>query len=130
MCSSDLDKGFEFSDQQFDGIAVAAEKYLVDGMFTKESIRKGLIDIIGADNTDKMYEVASEQKIREDIKNVASKVTKSTRVTRSGINARLIPFTKRLLAITDPGQLEKALDGLSSEQFAIYERELDKKMKK
>ena len=116
------DKGFEFSDQQFDGIAVAAEDYLVDGKFTKESIRKGLIDIIGADNTDKMYEVSSEQKIRDNLKVAASKVTKSTRITRSGIHARLVPFAKRLLTISDPDELEKALDGLSTEQYAVYKK--------
>ncbi len=123
-------KGFEFSDEQFGGIAAAAEDYLVDGMFTKESIRKGLIDIIGADNTDKMYEVSSEQKIREDLKSAASKVTKSTRITRLGINAKLDSYTKRLLAITEPDELEAALDDLNTQEYAIYKKARDRQQKK
>lgn len=123
------DKGFEFSDEQFDGIAAAAEDYLTDGKYTRESIRKGLIDIIGADATDKIFEVSSEQKIRGELKDATKKETKSVRITSKGISAKLVPFSKRLIAITEPDELEAELDKLSPEEFAIYERDLKKQKK-
>lgn len=122
-------KGFDFSDEQFDGIAAAAEEYLTDGMFTSEAIQKGLTDIIGADAVSKLYETGAEQKIREDLKTTVSKVTKSTRVTRTGIRARLSPYMDRLLTITEPDELETALDELNPEQYAIYKQKLARKNK-
>ena len=121
------DKGTVFSDTQWDTIAEVAEEYLDDGKYTKESIQKSLIDILGADAAGKLVEVTSEQKLRKDIKTAAAKVTKSVRVTRSGVNAKLVPFSKRLLAITDADVLDKELSKLSPEQFAMYEKELAKK---
>jgi hypothetical protein len=119
-------KGFVFSDEQFDGIAAAAETYLDDGMYTQEAMRKGLIDIIGAPATDKLYQIGSEQKLREEIKDATVKVTKSVRVTRSGVNAKLVPFTEKLLSITDGDMLERELEKLTPEQFAIYKTEAKK----
>ncbi len=116
-------KGFVFSDEQFDGIAAAAEEYLTDGKYTQEAMRKGLIDIIGAPATDKLYQIGSEQKLREEIKDATVKVTKSVRVTRSGVSAKLVPLTKKLLAITDGDVLERELEKLDPNQFAMYKVE-------
>ena len=118
-------KGFVFSDEQFDGIAAAAEEYLDGGMFTREAMRKGLIDIIGADNTDKLYQVGSEQKLRDDIKKAAIKTTKSVRVTRSGVSAKLTSLTGRLMKIKDGDVLKRELRKLSDEQYAMYKKERD-----
>jgi len=124
------DKGFDFSEADWKTIAKVAERdFLVDGKYTSESIRKSLIDILGADATDKMYQVGSEQKLRQDIKDAATKVTKSVRVTRTGVSAKLSSFTQRLMAITDGDVLERELDKLSSEQYSIYKEER-KKLKK
>ena len=119
------DKGFVFSDAQFDGISAAAEEYLDGGMFTVEGMRKGLIDIIGAPATDKMYQVSSEQKIRKEIKTAAMKATKSVRVTRSGVNAKLTSLTDRLMKIKDGDVLKKELRKLSDVQYAMYKKERD-----
>ncbi|NHZ84998.1 MAG: hypothetical protein GWP19_03855 [Planctomycetia bacterium] len=119
------DKGFVFSDEQFDGIAAAAEEYLDEGMFTREAMRKGLLDIIGAPATDKLYEVGAEQKIRKDIKGAVVKVTKSVRVTRSGVSAKLNSLTERLMNIKDGDVLKRELRKLSDEQYAVYKRERD-----
>lgn len=118
-------KGFDFSDEQFDGIAAAAEEYLDGGMFTQEAIRKGLIDIIGADATDKLYQVSSEQKLRKEIKDTAMKVTKSVRVTRSGVSAKLTSLTERLMNIKDGDVLKRELRKLSDPQYAMYKKERD-----
>jgi hypothetical protein len=114
------DKGFDFSDEQFDGIAAGAEAYLHQGMFTREAMRKGLIDIIGADATDKLYQVGSEQKLRKEIKDSAVKVTKSVRVTRSGVSAKLTSLTERLMNIKDGDVLKSELRKLSDTQYAMY----------
>ena len=119
------DKGFVFSDAQFDGIAAAAEVYLDGGMFTIEAMRKGLIDIIGAPATDKLYQVGSEQKIRKEIKDAAIKVTKSVRVTRTGVSAKLTSLTDRLMKIKDGDVLKRELRKLSDEQYAMYKKERD-----
>ncbi|NHZ84878.1 MAG: hypothetical protein GWP19_03245 [Planctomycetia bacterium] len=119
------DKGFAFSDEQFDGIAAAAEEYLDGGMFTREAIQKGLIDIIGASATDKLYQVSSEQKLRSEIKDAAIKVTKSVRVTRSGVSAKLTSLTDRLMNIKDGDVLKRELRKLSDEQYAMYKKERD-----
>lgn len=119
------DKGFAFSDQQFNGIAAAAEKYLDEGMFTREAIQKGLIDIIGAPATDKLYQVSSEQKLRKEIKDSAIKVTKSVRVTRSGVSAKLTSLTDRLMNIKDGDVLKRELKKLSDTQYAMYKQERD-----
>jgi len=118
-------KGFVFSDAQFDGIAAAAEVYLDGGMFTVEGMRKGLIDIIGADATDKLYQAGSEQKIRKEIKDAAMKVTKSVRVTRTGVSAKLTSLTNRLMKIKDGDVLKTELRKLSDVQFAMYKKERD-----
>jgi hypothetical protein len=117
------DKGFDFSDEQFDGIAAGAEAYLDGGMFTREAMRKGLIDIIGADATDKLYQVGSEQKLRKEIKDSAVKVTKSVRVTRSGVSAKLTSLTERLMNIKDGDVLKSELRKLSDTQYAMYKKE-------
>ena len=119
-------KGFDFSDEQFDGIAAAADEYLVDGMYTSEAIQKGLTDVLGADIVSKMYGTSAELKLRDDLKTTASKVTKSTRVTRSGTSARLVPLVTKLLAITEPDELEAALDLLKPEEYVIARKALEK----
>lgn len=124
------DKGFVFSDEQFDGIAIKAEKYLNEGMFTREAMRKGLLDIIGADATDKLYQASSEQKLRKEIKTAAMKVTKSVRVTRTGVSAKLTSLTERLMNIKDGDVLKVELKKLSDEQYAMYKQERDLLRKK
>ena len=124
------DKGFVFSDAQFDGIAAAAEKYLDGGMFTVEGMRKGLIDIIGAPATDKLYQAGSELKLRKEIKTAAMKATKSVRVTRTGVSAKLTSLTDRLMKIKDGDVLKTELRKLSDVQYAIYREELKRKNKK
>lgn len=119
------DKGFDFSDEQFDGIVAGAEAYLDGGMFTREAMRKGLIDIIGADATDKLYQAGSEQKLRKEIKDAAIKVTKSVRVTRSGVSAKLTSLTDRLMNIKDGDVLKRELRKLSDGQYAMYKKERD-----
>lgn len=118
-------KGYIFSDEQFDGIAAAAETYLNDGMYTQEAMRKGLIDIIGAPATDKLYEIGSEQKLRSEIKDATMKVTKSVRVTRLGVSAKLTSLTERLMNIPDGDVLKRELRKLSDEQYAMYKKERD-----
>ncbi len=118
-------KGFVFSDEQFDGIAAAAEKYLDGGMYTQEAMRKGLIDIIGAPATDKLYQIGSEQKLRKEIKDATVKVTKSVRVTRSGVSAKLASLTERLMEISDGDVLKRELRKLSDKQYAVYKQERD-----
>ena len=121
------DKGHVFSEAQFEGLVAAAEEYLEKGRYTSEGFRKGLVDILGAEVSDKMYEVASEIKVRENLKDVAKKVTKSVRITSKGVAARLTPLMDRLLKIDDPDLLEAALDKLSPEQYTIAKEKLKKK---
>ena len=124
------DKGHVFTDAQFDGLKAAAEEYLEKGRYTSAGFRKGLIDIVGAEVSDKMYEVASEQKVREEVKEVAKKVTKSVRITSKGVSAKLVPLVDRLLKIDDPDMLEVELDKIiDPEQYAIIKEALRKKKK-
>ena len=123
------DKGHVFSEAQFEGLVAAAEEYLEKGRYTSEGFRKGLVDILGAEVSDKMYEVASEQKVRENLKDVAKKVTKSVRITSKGVSAKLTPLMDRLSKIDDPDMLEVALDKLSPEQYDIAKQALSKKKK-
>lgn len=119
-------KGFDFSDEQFDGVAAAADPYLVEGMYTSEAIQKGLTDVFSAEIVSKMYQTSAELKLRDDLKTTASKVTKSTRVTRSGTSAKLVPLVTKLLTITEPDELEDALDKLTPEEYVIARKSLDK----
>ena len=114
------DAGYDFSDDQFEGIALAAQDYTKDGKYTRESIQKGLIDLWGSEAVEKMYQTGSEQKLRKDIKSAATRETKSVRVTRSGVSVGLTSLNKRIEAIDDPFELEKALKGLTDEQYASW----------
>lgn len=124
------DKGFKFSDNQIEVIAKTSEKYLEGGKFTKDSIQKGLIDILGSETVTKMYEVGSERKVREDLKTATTKVTKSVSLTKLGISAKLTSFYDKLAAIKDPAELEKQLARLSKSQFAMYEKRTEQTLNK
>ena len=119
------DKGFKFSDVEWDAIATVSADYLDVGKYTKNAIQKGFIDIVGADVYNKMIAVSSEQKVREDIKAVATKVTKSVSTT-SGKAAQSSNFMNKLLKITDQDELERQLSRLNAPQLAMYKRKISK----
>ncbi len=123
----ELDKrGFKYSNDNWQLIEKMAEKYLDDGKYTKDAIQKGLIDILGAEQVKKMFEISSEQKLRKDLKISAGKVTKAVNITSKGVSGKLSSFTARIAKMTDQDEIEKALDKLSPDQFAIYEKKLEK----
>jgi len=123
------ESGFKYSDDNWQLIEKMANKYLDKGKYTKDSIQKGLIDILGAEAVGKMYKVSSEQKLRADLKVAATKVTKAVNITSTGVAGKLSSFTARIAKMTDQDAIERALSKLTPEQFAIYEKSL-LKMKK
>jgi len=118
------DGGFKYSDDNWQLIEKMANKYLDNGKYTKDSIQKGLIDILGAEAVGKMYKVSSEQKLRADLKVAATKVTKAVNITSTGVAGKLSSFTARIAKMTDQNEIERALAKLTPEQFAIYEKNL------
>lgn len=117
--------GFEFSEIEWETIAKSAESYLDEGKYSADAIHKGLTDILGADAVTKMYKISGEQKARKDVKIAAGKETKSVKITSTGKSGNVVSFVERI-ANMEPDEMERTLDRLTPQQYAIYKQELEK----